>query len=75
MHLEKMIEVKTFITPQGYDDEIRVNGFSKEDNLQTTYIKVLKKLNRAFLRESEIQEIKTIMSYHKENEITNRSSR
>jgi len=73
--LEKMIEVKTFVTPQGYDDEIRVSGFSKEDNLQTTYIRILKKLNRAFLRESEIQEIRIVMSYHKENEITTRNSR
>jgi len=70
--LEKTIEVKTFITPQNYDDKVTLRGFTKEDNLHG-YIRILEELNRAFLKKYGVQEVTIIMSYHKE-EANNNSS-
>ena len=66
MPLEKIIKVRTFITPQKYEDEVSFKGFNKDDNLKTSYIKLLGDFNRAVLKISESQEVTTIMSYHKE---------
>ncbi len=74
MYLEKIIEVKTFIAPQGYGDEVDVRGFNEKDSLQEYYIKILRKLNRAILRRSEVQEVKVVMSYHKEENFTAQNS-
>jgi hypothetical protein len=70
--LEKTIEIKTFITPQNYDDKVTLRGFTKEDNLQD-YIRILKELNRAFLRKYGVQEVTIVMSHHKE-EVNNNGS-
>ena len=66
MYLEKMIEVKTFVTPQGYEDKTATEGFTGQENLKQDYIKLLKDLNRAFLKKSDVQEVRTVMSYYKE---------
>jgi hypothetical protein len=66
--LEKMIEVKTFITSEGYRDVVENKGFDEINGLLRDYTKLLKDFNRAVLKSSEIQEVKTVMSYHKEKE-------
>jgi len=63
MYLEKMIEVKTFVTPQGYDDEVNIKGFNNRDNIQSRNITNLKELNRMILRNYGVQEVTAIMRY------------
>ncbi len=66
MDLEKIIDVRTFVSPQGYEDDIRIKGFVETGSLiYKDYVKILQKINRAILRSAEIQEIRTVMSYHK----------
>jgi hypothetical protein len=60
--LEKIIEVKTFVTYKGYDDEVNVKGFNNS-NLQSRHIENLKEFNRLILKKYDVQEVTTVMRY------------